>query len=140
MIKNNNQDLTVNWHFFNGCNMSCRYCFVSKLSDSLNFSEQLIILGKLSLYFSRINFVGGEPTLSKNLIPLIDKANALNMKTSIITNGYRMVNSEAYANDVISRVDSIGLSVDSLKPIVKRLYLPPNVLNLQIKLQMLINF
>jgi radical S-adenosyl methionine domain-containing protein 2 len=95
--------------------MSCRYCFVPKLSDILKFSEQLIILEKLSSYFRRVNFVGGEPTLSNSLIPLVDKANRLNMKSSIVTNGYRMARSKSFRDELIPKLNIIGLSVDSLK-------------------------
>jgi len=63
---------TVNWHFVSSCNMSCKYCFVPCCKE-LPLEESVSVLEKLKGHFDRINFVGGEPTVSSKLIPLVKK-------------------------------------------------------------------
>lgn len=112
--KNSSQNRTVNFHFLTACNMHCKYCFVPPMQP-LSLKERLIILEKLRPYFSRINFVGGEPTISPDLIPLLEKAKQLGFSTSIVTNGYNLALNIIDTEKVLSLTDSIGISVDSLK-------------------------
>ena len=86
---------TVNWHFTSTCNMSCRYCFVPRCKE-ITLLESYTVLEKLKPYFSRINFVGGEPTCSSKLIPLSKKAKELGYIVSMVTNGYWL-----YKNNII---------------------------------------
>ena len=106
--------LTVNWHFINRCNMSCKYCFVPKQSEELSLSQSLSILSKLRNKFTKINFVGGEPTLSPYLPLLVKEAKALGFVVSIITNGYELIYNEDHYKSLYKSLDIIGLSVDSL--------------------------
>jgi sulfatase maturation enzyme AslB (radical SAM superfamily) len=74
----------------NQCNFRCRMCYQSKshfLRQNLINSHLAIIINKLP-YFSEITIAGlGEPLLSKNLLPLAERAKALRCHTTIITNG-----------------------------------------------------
>ncbi len=54
-------DKTVNLHFWPYCLMKCEYCF-APMAQSLTPEQWSIVITKLHPYFSRINFVGGEPT------------------------------------------------------------------------------
>lgn len=114
MYLNTNQlSRTVNWHFTNKCNMSCRYCFVP-CNKELSLEESLIVLSKLRNFFSRINFVGGEPTLSSNLKPLVIQAKELGFEVSIVTNGYIFSKNPDYLYSLINNFSIVGISVDSL--------------------------
>lgn len=117
--KNILTNLTLNWHIEQKCNMHCKYCFTPKFSN-LSENENNLILSKLSPYFSRINLVGGEPTLNPYLINLAKRIKDMNCKPSIVTNAFRMVNDSEYSESIINNFDYIGLSVDSLRNITNR--------------------
>lgn len=115
MYLNSNQlSRTVNWHFTSRCNMSCRYCFVPHC-DEVSLLDSFIILERLRPYFSRINFVGGEPTCSTKLISLVRKAKELGFNVSMVTNGYRLYHDLAFFDSIIQYFSIIGVSIDSLK-------------------------
>lgn len=114
LLKQNGCLPTVNFHFTNKCNMNCKYCFVPSIKQ-LSLDEDLTLIENLKPYFSRINFVGGEPTSSSNLIPLLQKAKSLGFITSIVTNGYNLIYNKINVDEVIALTDMIGISVDSIK-------------------------
>jgi len=108
--------LTLNWHFTPYCNMHCCYCFIPK-TNSLSLTQQLSILDKLDCgIFDRINFVGGEPTISESLLPLLSQTVQRGLKASIVTNGYNMIHDPKYTEILLPYLSMIGLSVDSLVP------------------------
>ena len=114
LLKQSRGLCTVNFHFTSKCNMHCKYCFSPSMKQ-LCFDEELTVIKKLRPYFSRINFVGGEPTASSNLIPLLQKAKRLGFMTSIVTNGYNLIYNKINVDKVIALTDMIGISVDSVK-------------------------
>lgn len=96
--------------------MKCRYCFVPQ-NKNLNNEQLLSIIRKIckSGIFDGINFVGGEPTTSRFLLPMIKETKRFGLKTSIVTNGYIL--SKMPQNDfeeIVKNLDCVGLSVDSL--------------------------
>lgn len=105
---------TVNWHFTSRCNMSCRYCFVPHC-DEVSLFDSFIILERQRPYFSRINFVGGEPTCSTKLISLVRKAKELGFIVSMVTNGYRLYHDHEFFDSIIQYFSIIGVSIDSLR-------------------------
>ena len=111
----NNSGLTVNWHFTQRCNMQCTYCFVSKCQEVQKKAYD-IILEKLKDQFTRVNFVGGEPTTSPHLLALMKDARGYGLKTTIVTNGYRMAKDPEFAEKILRSVDMVGISIDSLNP------------------------
>ena len=115
MNKNVLSGLTVNWHFTQRCNMGCKYCFVARCKE-LNKSQYDIILDKLKDKFDRVNFVGGEPTISPYILDLIKATKAYGLKATLVTNGYRMVKEPKFADEILGLVDGVGISVDSLNP------------------------
>lgn len=112
--------LTLNWHFTKKCNMGCKYCFVP-VGMELSREERFSILEKFKGTFERINFVGGEPTIHPDLLELMEKAKKMGFKVTLVTNGYRMIKDPVYADKILSIVDGIGISVDSLKEETNRL-------------------
>ena len=108
-----NQNLTVNFHFASFCNMKYKYCFVEK-TDTYSLEEYFQVIEKLAKFFSRINFVGGEPTISPYLIPLVRKAKSVGLECSMVTNGFELIHHENKYQELFSLLSSIGISVDSL--------------------------
>ena len=105
--------VTVNWHFTNTCNFRCRYCFAHE-SSSLKAEDYGVVLKKLQPYFQRINFVGGEPTASSLLVPLVSKAHNVGLNCSIVTNGFNFIHKPENFKSILSLFSCIGISVDSL--------------------------
>lgn len=115
MYRQTNQFLTVNWHFVNSCNMSCRFCFVPPAVET-SLSDSLVILQKLRTHFDRINFVGGEPTSTSKLKPLVKEAKSLGFQVSIVSNGYNLIKRPEEFDYLFDSLSCIGLSIDSLNP------------------------
>lgn len=105
--------LAVNWHFINACNMSCGYCFADKAPrPNRSPKDVLRVIDKLSV-FQRINFVGGEPTLSPLFPQMAAHAHSLGLETSAITNGFFALQNPRLF-DVFRPMATVGLSIDSL--------------------------
>lgn len=108
---------TVNFHLIKECNYSCKYCF-AKFSDikedKLSLDDQKLLIHQIakSRYFKKINFAGGEPTLSPHLKELIKYAKEKNLKTSVVTNG--SIISKEWLCEVSSYLDILSLSIDSI--------------------------
>lgn len=105
--------LTVNWHFTAVCNFKCRYCFMHN-SLSLKRQDYAVVLKKLIGSFKRINFVGGEPTVSPLLIPLVRQAYLAGFDCSIVTNGFNLIHHTQQFEAIYPLLSCIGISVDSL--------------------------
>ena len=105
--------LTVNWHFTAACNFKCRYCFMHN-SLSLTRKDYMVVLKKLTGSFQRINFVGGEPTVSPLLIPLVRDAYYAGFDCSIVTNGFNLIHNAQQFEAIYPLLSCIGISVDSL--------------------------
>jgi len=113
----------LNYHLWEPCNMSCKFCFATfqdvkktilpkghlNKADSSKIIEEIIGAG-----FNKITFAGGEPTLCPWLDLLIEKAHSAGMTTMIVTNGSRINNN--WLDKVKSSLDWIALSIDSIKP------------------------
>lgn len=108
-----NCSLTVNWHFTNICNFKCRYCFAHE-SSSLEWKDYGAVLKKLAPYFKRINFVGGEPTASSFLVPLVLKAHSAGFNCSVVTNGFNFIHNFKTFESIFPLFSCVGLSIDSL--------------------------
>ena len=80
--------------FLGGCNMRCPMCHNAELvqtpgafTDILE-SEVLAFLKKRRGILTGVVVSGGEPCLSKGLIPFLREIRALNLKIKLDTNGY----------------------------------------------------
>lgn len=104
---------TVNWHFVTSCNMSCKYCFVPFCKE-LALEKSISVLKKLKGHFDRINFVGGEPTISPKLIPLVKKSKEYGFIVSMVTNGFNLYHKPEIFDAILTDFSMIGISVDSL--------------------------
>lgn len=68
----------------------------------------------LAKKFSKLTFLGGEPTMVPYLPELLTIAKEHNRTTSIITNGYRLT--EAYIRSLVGLLDWVTISIDSSNP------------------------
>ncbi|MEL3907176.1 MAG: viperin family antiviral radical SAM protein [Treponema sp.] len=111
-----NKKLTVNFHFEPRCNMHCCYCFAPP-GKVLSYKQHCTVIRKLadSHLFNRINFVGGEPTVSSLLLPLIKTAHHAGFDCSIVTNGFNLIHHPQQYENLYPYLSCIGISVDSLR-------------------------
>jgi radical S-adenosyl methionine domain-containing protein 2 len=96
--------------------MRCRHCFARFTDaghDNLPHAEMLAVIRELALGFERVNFVGGEPTLCRWLVDGLQVARDLGLRTSLVTNGTRLIHSAEQRGAILSRIDWLGLSIDS---------------------------
>lgn len=117
--------ITINWHILQKCNYKCDYCF-AKYNKSTNNEIHLskkkiaIFLTNLHNFFHhkyenhqiKINIAGGEPTLSKNLSFIIEKAFSLGFKVSLITNGSKITRNFIQHN--AKYLSIFAMSIDTL--------------------------
>ena len=109
-------NLKINLHITERCNFKCRYCFAYfKHRADLPLENWKKIIDDLKVYgnISAINFAGGEPILYKDFPELIDYARNLDFKVSIISNGSLLLDEKFAPADIFSRLDTLGISVDS---------------------------
>lgn len=84
--------LFVVWNFTNRCNLKCKHCYQDSehecIKDELSLDEKLAVvdqMGRMQIPMMAIS--GGEPTLSKDLLPIIRRAREYEMHLSLATNG-----------------------------------------------------
>jgi len=124
--KNNNQTLRLFIFTTNNCNLACKYCFVSKGNNIIEYDNLKLSLDYLlnSGYHNlELHFFGGEPLLLKSELYefcfnyLEENCNKLNKKYKIFitTNGVRL--KEDYIEVFAKRLDkvSLELSIDGDK-------------------------
>ncbi|MFI3330033.1 MAG: viperin family antiviral radical SAM protein [bacterium] len=116
---NDNVIDVVNLHFIDNCNYKCHHCFAHKENKELSFEDICLTVDKIKIYYNskgitgRINLVGGEIFLSKNLQNIIDYINRKGIDVSIVTNGSLLT--KEFINLNKDKIKTIGISVDSLK-------------------------
>lgn len=102
------------------CNAHCPYCFVNKGNYQITKNEIDYIIQELSSKeVSIINILGGEPTLSQNVIPLINELlNKITHNIRLYSNGYdlEMLNYiRKLGVDVIINYDAYNNSLEYIK-------------------------
>ncbi len=105
---------SVNFHFWPYCNFRCKYCFAcfENYSPNLSFNQCIEIINEISnAQIKKINFAGGEPTLSPYLGDLLVHSKKLGLITSIISNGTGI--NKIFLEEFRKSIDWIGLSIDS---------------------------
>ncbi|MBR0294974.1 MAG: anaerobic ribonucleoside-triphosphate reductase activating protein [Bacilli bacterium] len=79
--------------FFGGCNMRCPFChnfdlvMMPEKCDDISFDEILSYLEKRKNILDAVTFTGGEPTLDKNLKPMLRKVKELGYVIKLDSNG-----------------------------------------------------
>ena len=103
---------SVNFHLWKPCNYRCKFCFATfeDVPGRLTRDEALRVVDAVAPHCDKITFVGGEPTLCPFLGELIERAHALGLTTSIVSNGERL---RSIIESHAASLDWVGLSVDS---------------------------
>lgn len=103
----------VNFHLWKFCNYKCRFCFArfEDVPGQVRRTAALRIVEELASFgCDKLTFVGGEPTLCPFLGELIERAAALGITTSVVSNGERLA---PLIEQHAAALHWIGLSVDS---------------------------
>ncbi|WP_037355327.1 viperin family antiviral radical SAM protein [Selenomonas sp. FC4001] len=109
----------VNLHITQKCNYACKYCFAHFDNNndlSLDQWKHIIDNLKNSGIVDAINFAGGEPVLHKDFPAIVSYAYNQGFRLSLITNGSLMLNPNLMPPELFKRVDTLGISVDSINP------------------------
>lgn len=114
--------VALNFHVWQPCNMSCRYCF-AEFSDAVprlqadkgHLRERAlkVITAAADAGIHKLTLVGGEPTLCPWLLDLLQLARQRNMTTMLVSNGARM--NSAWVERHAPWLDWAALSIDSLE-------------------------
>ena len=112
--------LFVVWNFTNSCNLKCKHCYQDSehetLSDELSLDEKLKVVDQMgALHIPMLAISGGEPTLSKDLIPIIKRASEYGMHISLATNGTTMTEKRA-TELAAAGLRYVEISLDSVSP------------------------
>ncbi|MFN0050050.1 MAG: radical SAM protein [Cytophagales bacterium] len=118
---------TLRVSLLNSCNLGCTYCVneENKIKDkrlkikdlkygALSYLELSKTIKKLHsiLNFETIRLTGGEPTLYKDLVPLLNDLSDLKIPMKLTTNGLLLKNSLSKLPTNV--LDSINISIDAL--------------------------
>ena len=111
---------SANIHVIGTCNYRCSFCFTKNLDRGIMTPEQwrpfLAQLKKAGI--TKINIVGGEPTLYPFFIELCRLVKSMGFTLSIVSNGSRIDGS--LMKKMKRSVDWIGLSIDSPEEEIER--------------------
>jgi len=112
--------LFVVWNLTGRCNLNCRHCYQSSVpchNDSeMSLPEKLDLIDQFGrAYVAMVAFAGGEPTLSPDLEPALQRCQKYQMHTTLATNGISLTPQRC------RRLADLGLryvevSLDSIHP------------------------
>lgn len=106
------------------CNFACHYCLpegyaprknLSPADSELTLSEiQNVLMGFEQAGFTKVRFTGGEPTLRRDLFPILEFASTLRgFKTrALTTNGWNLAREAVRLR--LAGLQALNVSVDSL--------------------------
>ncbi|MCK4658362.1 MAG: radical SAM protein [Phycisphaerae bacterium] len=112
--------LIVIWNFTNQCNLRCRHCYQDsehkKSPNELTLDEKLSLIDQIGeAYVPMMSFAGGEPTISKDLLPVLKRCQYHGIHTSLATNGTTIT--PQYAAELAEAgVRYVEVSLDSVDP------------------------
>lgn len=123
MVSNSTSPVVaLNFHVWQPCNMSCRYCF-SEFADAvpqlqtdkglLRERALKVIAAAADAGIQKLTLVGGEPTLCPWLLDLLQLSRQRDMTTMLVSNGSRM--SSLWVERHAPWLDWAALSIDSLE-------------------------
>jgi MoaA/NifB/PqqE/SkfB family radical SAM enzyme len=118
--------VTVN--LTNRCDQKCIYCEIgtgspSEAKGSLNFNDlQWIINEMKKIGIKKISLCGGEPFLFNDLIPVVEYASGLGIRTSITTNGMIAHQMNPEELKILKSCNTeVNVSLDSFDPAINNL-------------------
>ncbi|MEH3054714.1 MAG: radical SAM protein [Patulibacter minatonensis] len=97
------------------CNLSCGHCYSSSGPRADDALPKSLLLGAIrdaaSLGYEQVSVSGGEPLLSPDLHAILRRARALEMTTSVTTNGLLLGQSRRWER-LAPLVDALAISID----------------------------
>ncbi len=114
--------LQFHWEITGKCNLSCMHCYASStmtsddLVDTIDWEKCRSLLEILqNMKVVQINFLGGEPLIEKQFLPLLEKAGDMGFDVTFPSNGL------LFNRDNLQRMKTIGMefitiSLDSADP------------------------
>jgi radical SAM protein with 4Fe4S-binding SPASM domain len=112
--------LMVVWNFTQACNLACRHCYQNATRtprrDELTLEEKLRTIDQLA--YAGVPFLaiaGGEPLVSKDLWPVLERARERRIHTTLATNG-TLLSRRNVARLVAAGVKYVEVSIDSIVP------------------------
>lgn len=111
------EEYKINLHILEPCNFRCKHCFAHFDNHNilpLNYWKHIVDNCMNAIFVNEFNIAGGEPLLYKDLSLLIDYIYSLQIKCSIITNGFLM--DEEWIKNNAPKLNTIGFSIDSFIP------------------------
>lgn len=116
------------------CNANCWFCIGdlihNKLNGNFDIFKQKILYAIKKMNVKEVLLLGGEPTMSKMLIPMIEWLKTLNLdKIVMTTNGIRLAQNKEYRERVLSagltniNISFMNTDIDKQKNIVNSKYI-----------------
>lgn len=111
--------LSVNFSITNKCNFQCEYCGIWKIKKKEMSTSQIISLidDLAKVGVQRINILGGEPLLRKDIKRVIDYVKRKHLIVSISSNGMLL----PLRIEEIQKVDNLLLTFDGPKKLQNKL-------------------
>lgn len=108
------------WNFTNRCNLRCRHCYQSSGANvpdnELTLAEKLNLVDQFGkAYMPMIAFAGGEPTISPDLEPVLERCYRYGIHSSIATHG-GLLTPERCVRLAERGVRYVEVSLDSVDP------------------------
>ena len=107
---------TLNIYLTNACNLRCSHCFVKAgkaLANELSENEWNGVLQDFfSLGGKAVTITGGEPTLRRDFASIVQKAFAIGLKVTILTNG--ILWNEQMIHDISPYISEVQISLDGV--------------------------
>ena len=105
--------ITACWLTLNReCNLRCKWCYARNAEKShMDFPTIISLLDFLnSAGIRNVIILGGEPTCSKDLVPVISECKKRNLNTILVTNGIRFADKDYLEAVINAGVKTINLS------------------------------
>ena len=114
-VTNQNIPFLVQFSISNRCNLKCRYCYADypgRSEKDLSYEQVISIINQLAeLGTKRINIVGGEPLIRKDIDDIVFYIKNKGIECTMTTNGHFV----PYKIDVIKKLDLLCISLDGIK-------------------------
>ncbi len=114
-VTDKNVPFLVQFSITNRCNLKCIYCYADypdRPEKDLSYEQITSIIDQLAeLGTRRINIVGGEPLIRKDIGDIVAHIKKRGLECTMTTNGYFV----PYKVDVIKQLDLLCISLDGKK-------------------------
>lgn len=115
------------------CNANCDFCIAdlihTKLDGDFDVFKQKILYAMKNMNVKEVLLLGGEPTISKLLIPMINWLNTLELdKIVMTTNGIKLAKNKKFREEILSsgltniNISFMNIDIDKQKAITKNNY------------------